>query len=94
MKKTKVFFCGITSANIVQDAERDMTKANPPNVGGDRRSEVFNVTMDNTEISNDRDFVGLYDDVDNVQVRKSSYRNTTIYLIPYPAEKMIGLGKI
>ena len=30
MKKTKVFFCGITSTNIAQDAERAITKANPP----------------------------------------------------------------
>ena len=30
MKKTKVFFCGITSTNIAQDAERDIVKANPP----------------------------------------------------------------
>ena len=48
MKKTKVFFCGITSANIVMDAERDISKANPPNPGGKGTSEGSCVVSDNT----------------------------------------------
>ena len=54
MKKTKVFFCGITSANIVMTAERDVTKANPPESSvesGSRGGKKEGVTPCHTLVS-------------------------------------------
>ena len=43
MKKMRALICGITSANksCHMDAERDIAKANPPNVGGKEEPKGF-----------------------------------------------------
>ena len=53
---------------------RDITKANPPSVGGDRRSESFSVTPKDTEISqsNLRNMRQVHDNISDTENDKDS----------------------